>query len=68
VYQSFVSEHKGVHVGGMTYTTALPGFRFDRFERRLLDVACPLGRAMLADDNGADALEVIVPLARKEKV
>ena len=42
-------------------------FRFDKFERRTLDAARPLGCVMLADDNEADAFEVVAPLAKEEK-
>lgn len=63
IYRLFVRDHRGAHFGGRTYSTAVPGFGFDRHNRRTVDDPRPVGRAMLAGDDDTDVLEVVVPLA-----
>jgi S-DNA-T family DNA segregation ATPase FtsK/SpoIIIE len=62
LYKMFVGDKKGMHLGGMVHSTAIPGMTFDKHDRRTLDNLKPVGRAMLPSENEANVNEVVIPL------
>ncbi|MCR5556407.1 MAG: type VII secretion protein EssC [Butyrivibrio sp.] len=62
LYKLFVTDHKGIHLGGMVHSTSVAGMNFENHERRALDGMKSAGRAMLPANNETNAREVIIPV------
>ncbi len=61
LYDLFIQDKKGVHVGGMTDESPM---NFDNLPYRLRDQSLPAGRGFLPLDNEDSVTQVVIPLVK----